>query len=863
MKLMNLLFKDRSLGYKFLVLPTIPVMVVVVFISANILMSQKRILVEKAKKRASLLTELSILTVSNEFVMYNKNLLDNIVDNLSTDTSVVYAVIVDSSDNRILSHSDHGYDGTILNHDAILYFTTSHEHGDFYEISDDINVSGNKCGVLNVGFSLEDVYQEISQMKQRFLLIAFTAVALGAFFSIILARLISIPIKALVEQTKIIGAGNLENKIIYRSKDILGQLANEFNKMVSSLKAKQQQIVDNEGRLLNLVENMPVMMDALDEDFNIVVWNRECERVTGYRASELVGNPNAMKILYPDDEYRERVISEFLAMGLNFRENEYKLTCKDGTQRIISWSNISAQHPVSGWYTWAIGVDITEHRQAQEALRDSEEKYRLIMTSMNDTAYIVSSDFRIEYLNPRMINNIGRDATGEVCHKAIYDRETRCSWCALERILQGETYCEYELINPRNNNVYSVTNSPMRHTDGTISNLAILRNITEKRAIEAQLRQSQKMESIGTLAGGIAHDFNNVLYMILGNTELALEDISNRDPVYKKLEGIKSAALRASGIVRQLLDFSRKIDRELKPVNAVFVIKDSLTFLRSIIPASVEIRRHLPDTDISILGDPIQINQVMMNLCTNASQAMEETGGILEITVKEVYLNEDAVEYYSDLHTGDYLQITVSDTGHGVEPEIIDRIFDPYFTTKEVGKGSGLGLAVVHGIVKNYNGAVSVDSRPGNGTTFTILVPVVAEKPVTEAEQTDEISRGNETILFVDDEKAITDITGTMLKRLGYKTEIKNDPAEALELFRSKPHMFDLVITDMTMPHMSGIKLSKELKEIRPDIPVIVCTGHSPFIDEEKAKSLNIAAYIMKPVRMRDIAKAIRRVLDT
>ena len=862
MKLMNLLFKDRSLGYKFLVLPTIPVMVVVMFISIDIMVSQKKILVEKAKKRASLLTELSILTVSNEFVIYNKSLLDNVVDNLSTDASVVYAAIVDASDDRILSHSDHACDGTILNHDAMSYFAKSDEPGNFYEISGDINIAGNKCGVLRVGFSLKDVHQEISQMKQRFLFIALIAVVLGAVFSIVLARLISTPIKALVEQTKIIGAGNLENNIIYRSKDILGQLANEFNKMVSNLRDKQQQIIDNEARMRTLVENMPVMMDALDEDLNIIVWNRECERVTGYSASELIGNPNAVKILYPDDAYREQMIADLHVLKLDFREKEYELTCKNGTQKIISWSNISARYPVSGWYAWAIGVDVSERIRAQEAVRDSEKKYRLIMASMNDAAYIVSSDFRIEYMNPRMIDTLGCDATGEICHKAIYNRDQMCSWCVFESILHGAKHCEYEFINPRNNNVCSVTNSPIHRSDRTISNLAIRRDITEKRAMEAQLRHSQKMESIGTLAGGIAHDFNNLLYMILGNAELALGDLPEQDPVFKKLEGIKSAALRASGIVRQLLDFSRNIDRELKPVNAVSVIEDALKFLRSTLPASVELRRNLPDTDIFILGDPIQMNQIMINLCTNASQAMGETGGILEIAVQQMYLDEEAVEGHSDLSPGDYLQITVSDTGPGVAPAIADRIFDPYFTTKEIGKGSGLGLAVVHGIVKNHRGAVFVDSKPGKGSVFTVFIPITAQKAVTVTAGPDEVPRGNETILFVDDEKTIADLTGIMLKKLGYKAEIKTDPAEALELFRSKPHMFDLVITDMTMPHMSGIRFSKKIKKIYPEIPIIICTGHSLFIDEEKARSLDIAAYLTKPVKMKDIARTIRQVLD-
>jgi CheY-like chemotaxis protein len=251
-----------------------------------------------------------------------------------------------------------------------------------------------------------------------------------------------------------------------------------------------------------------------------------------------------------------------------------------------------------------------------------------------------------------------------------------------------------------------------------------------------------------------------------------------------------------------------------------------------------------------------------MNLCTNASQVMEETGGILEITVEEVTLEEDSVLNFHDLATGEYLNVTINDTGPGIDHEIIDRIFDPYFTTKEFGKGSGMGLAVVHGIVKNHNGAITVDSQLGKGCSFTILFPVVAEKPVMGFKTPEEIPHGNETILFVDDEESIVGMTEKKLERLGYEVEAKTNPIQALELFQSNPDRFDLIITDMTMPQMSGVKLSEKIKELRSDIPVIICTGHSPFIDEEKAKLISITGFVKKPVVTRDIARIIRKVLD-
>jgi CheY-like chemotaxis protein/anti-sigma regulatory factor (Ser/Thr protein kinase) len=332
--------------------------------------------------------------------------------------------------------------------------------------------------------------------------------------------------------------------------------------------------------------------------------------------------------------------------------------------------------------------------------------------------------------------------------------------------------------------------------------------------------------------------------------------------VYANLKEIKSAGLRAAGIVKQLLNFSRKTHKEMKPIGAVAVIEDALKFLRSTMPTSIEIRKHLPDAEVTILADPIQINQVLMNICSNASQAMQETGGILKITVETESLQERIASSAFSIPSGDYLKIEVSDTGYGIDPDIIDRIFDPYFTTKDVGQGSGMGLAVVHGIVKNHQGAITVASQPGEGARFTVYLPVSSEKSVVEAKEPDKIPQDAESILFVDDEESIATMSGKILNRLGYKVETKTNPTEVLELFKSNPKHFDLVITDMTMPQMSGVELSGKLKEIRSDIPVIICTGHRSLVDEGKAKMAGTQGFIMKPIVKAEMAKMIRKVLD-
>ncbi len=384
----------------------------------------------------------------------------------------------------------------------------------------------------------------------------------------------------------------------------------------------------------------------------------------------------------------------------------------------------------------------------------------------------------------------------------------------------------------------------------------------DKKKFEIQLRQAHKMEAIGTLTGGIAHDFNNILGIIIGNTELALDDIPEGSSAHLNLEEIRKASLRAKDVVRQLLSFSRQTDQERKPIKLVPVIQDAIKLLRITIPMSVDIRQNIDDTSDIIFADPTQIHQLMLNLCTNAAHAMEDTGGILEIGIKNVILDEVSAALYPNLTTGEYVKLTISDTGPGISPEIRDRVFDPYFTTKDVGKGTGMGLSVVHGIVKSHGGAIIIDSELERGTTFSIFFKVIEKEAVEEIENEEELPVGNERILFVDDESSMVYVGRYRLERLGYKIEAKTSPVEALEAFNANPDRFDLVITDMSMPQMTGDQLVKEILKTRPDMPTILCTGFSEKFDENKAKEIGIRQYVEKPINRRDLAFIVRKVLD-
>lgn len=386
----------------------------------------------------------------------------------------------------------------------------------------------------------------------------------------------------------------------------------------------------------------------------------------------------------------------------------------------------------------------------------------------------------------------------------------------------------------------------------------------DKKRLEAQLLQAQKMEAIGTLAGGIAHDFNNVLSAIMGYTDLVLEDCQPGSQTQSNLNEVIKAGTRARELIQQILTFSRQTEQELKPAKITPIVKESLKFLRASTPATIEIRQDIQAKEDIVLCDPTKIHQVLMNLCTNAIYAlMNEKGGTLEVTMQNLFLQSEDNVKDLDLAPGNYLRLTVSDTGDGMDSTTLKRIFDPYYTTKEKGKGTGLGLSIALGIVKSHNGTITVYSEPGKGTTFNIYFPCNEQKANPEQSiEPDPIPYGNEKVLFVDDEKSLVKMGKQMLERLGYDVITKTSSQEALDDFRTRPHHFDLVITDLTMPKMTGVELARVITKIRSDIPIILCTGFSEKMTKEMGLEVGICEIVMKPIVKGIFTKTIRKVLD-
>jgi two-component system, cell cycle sensor histidine kinase and response regulator CckA len=517
-----------------------------------------------------------------------------------------------------------------------------------------------------------------------------------------------------------------------------------------------------------------------------------------------------------------------------------------------------------------------ERMHAEKALRESEERYRVLVEDSVMGFYQVEKQGGYRLVNRRMADILGyaspEEFLADIDNAAkLYARpEERFS--ILQQVddkgfVEG---VELEFKKKTGGTGWVKINTRLTtDRDGTAIYEGTLEDITGQKLMEAehkrwedQLQQASKMEAIGTLAGGIAHDFNNILTPIIIQSELALMDVEDDNPVWFSLQEVKKAGHRAKDLVKQILTFSRQTEQQPVPLRATPIIKEAIKLLRSSLPATVDIRLDIQGGEDTIMADPTQIHQVLMNLCTNAAHAMKEKGGILNIALCALGENPGITDRYPGLGPGPYLKLTVSDTGHGIPAELRDRIFDPFFTTKGRAEGTGMGLAVVHGIVKGYGGEISVESEPGKGAAFNVFIPQVKVPVSDESGIAEIIPHGVERVLIVDDEKIMVDTLQSLLNRLGYKTASRTSSLETLELFRKKPGHFDLVITDMTMPNMTGDELAEKILEIRPDIPIIICTGFSERIDGETAKQNGIKALVMKPIVVRDIAHTIRKVLD-
>ena len=550
------------------------------------------------------------------------------------------------------------------------------------------------------------------------------------------------------------------------------------------------------------------------------------------------------------------------------RVSEFKIRRRDGT-----WfdAEISARALPDGQLL-GIVRDLTERRRAEQVLRESEERFRQLAENIHEVFWISDPEKRtILYVSPAYETIWGRSCEGLIRNasdwlEAIHPDDRAGVTAALEKQLRGDYDEVFRVVRP-DGTIRWVRDKafPIRDRAGNVYRIVgTAEDITENRKLEAQFLQAQKMEAIGTLAGGIAHDFNNILSAITGYTELIKMQVGSDPQVSSYLQALQQASTRAAALVRQILAFSRRGNQERRPIQLRSVVEESLKLLRATIPVTIAFDVKLDDHLPPVLADGTQIHQVMMNLGTNASHAMRERTGRLTVRLGLREITERFARTTTRLRAGPHVCLSVADNGHGMSPEIMARMYEPFFTTKAPGEGTGLGLAVLHGVMQSHHGDVVVKSTQGEGTVFELYFPAhLLPQEALAAQEDVEIPRGRgERVLFVDDESPIMIVGRLMLEQIGYKVHGDTDPAAMLALIRANPAAYDLVITDLTMPEMTGLDFASQLLAIRPDLPIILTTGYNSTLTIERVKAHGISEMLLKPLSMHSLGQAIRRSLD-
>ena len=511
-------------------------------------------------------------------------------------------------------------------------------------------------------------------------------------------------------------------------------------------------------------------------------------------------------------------------------------------------------------------AEIQERQKAEHSLRESERRFRMLFDNLFDAQLLMDADGWIQNVN-RAACHLISCSRNSLCGRRVTDlfheREAGKIRSALANAVRdGIAYIEESVINGEDQSFIQVEGGGVGlDMDGCRHVVFSLRDISHRKQLQSQLQQAQKMEAMGSLASGISHDFNNILSAIIGYTEIVRMDLDERSLAYRNLNQVLAAGNRAKNLVQQILTFSRQADTVNQPVKVSAIVTEALKLIQATMPSSIDIQPYLESTAY-VRCDPTQLHQICINLFSNAGHAMEEDGGVLEVRVTDIRLDEDFASAHPGITPGPHIQFSVADTGKGIAESVIGNIFDPFFTTKAAGKGTGMGLSVVHGIVANTGGAITVENRTEAGCRFTVYLPVLTE-PVAEPSLVQPAMKtGTERILFVDDEQFQVDLTTQVLVRLGYTIVAKTSSLDALALFKQDPAAFDLVITDLTMPQLAGKALAKKLHELRPDLPIILSSGFSTSISDEAAREMGFSAYLKKPLVIRELSVAIRKVLD-
>lgn len=712
------------------------------------------------------------------------------------------------------------------------------------------------------------VKRNVSLLVGFFSLLVMT---LSATIAVFLGRQMSKPLKRIADKAIEISEG--KKKYFFEIKNEyleINLLSRSFNNMLVS-------IAEQKSRYEELLNNVDDAVYVIDEKGNIIETNATTYSQLGYAPeafsrkgiSDILPDNDASILLDLLDNKKEKLTSEKITLETWHRKANGQIIPVEINSRKITYEGKEV--------ILNVARDLSSRKEAKKALRESEGKYRSILENIEECYFEVDLSGNLVFFNQATCDIWGysSDELSGTNHWKLAKHESAEDLSAIfNSVGQTEKPARierYKIITKNGDTkTIELSVSPLKDITGKLFGFrGVGRDITEhlrmekeKNLLELQLQKGRRLEAIGTLAGGIAHDFNNLLAAVLGFTDLALLSVKKDDKLRENLEGIRKAGTRGKDLVAQILAFSRQSETKRRPVEITTIIKEALKMVAASSPATIEIRQNISDNG-KILADPTQIHQVLMNLCTNAFHAMKGKGGVLEVNLAQVEISSDDLVLHPNLKEGKYLQLSVSDTGHGMDKQIMERIFEPFFTTKKTGEGSGMGMAVVHGIVKRHDGDITIKSREDKGTVFNIHFPIIdtapdENEPVVGAQ----LRRGKEHILFVDDEEDLAKIGEQMLKYLGYEVEIRTSSVEALKAFQAKPNKFDAVITDQSMPNMTGVELAQEIINLRPDMPVILCTGFSETISEDKAAKLGIKKFLMKPLAIKDFSESLREVFE-
>lgn len=639
-------------------------------------------------------------------------------------------------------------------------------------------------------------------------------------------------------------------------------------------------------QLLDIIEFLPDATFVIDRDGKVVAWNRAMQEMTSVHKDQVLGKGNYEHSLAVygkripmlinavcGDDTVNRDHYDYLERHGQMLRAEISHTMVHNGRRANLWAIASPLLDQEGNYVGAIESirDISDRKTAEQRLSDRNVLLANILNNIPHYVFWKNRDSVYQGCNLNFAEVAGVGAPENIVGKTDFDlawkqdaelyrqRDRKIMECG-EPLLDIE---EYQLQADGTSAILRTSKVPLRNAAGEVVGiLGINADITEQRKLDKQLRQRQKLEAVGTLAGGIAHDFNNILTAVIGYTEFSMVNLPAESQNQAALQEVLKAAHRAKDLVKQILTISQQIEQERAPMILSPVVQEALQLLRATIPATIAIRQEISEDLWPVLADPTQIHQIVMNLGTNAYHAMQESGGTLQVTLDNLHVNTELAATSPELHQGDYVRLAISDTGHGMGQDTLEHIYEPYFTTKKTGQGSGLGLSVVHGIILGHGGAITVRSARNEGTLFTVYLPRLFAEVTMEDAEPGGLPRGNERILFVDDEEALAGLGRNILESLGYNVTIATNGVDALTMFGADHQAFDLVFTDQTMPAMTGIQLSEKILEIRPDIPIVLCTGFSTKVSVESARAIGIRAFIMKPLTQRDVAQTVRNALD-